>query len=117
MISIFEYQQYREFVRDYYLDQKRRKTGMTYARFSAAAGIRSPNYMKLVIDGEKNLTQENVVRFSRALGLSEAEADYFEALVQFNQAKSTLQREYFEARLKRVRERDSGRRPARRSRG
>jgi uncharacterized protein (TIGR02147 family) len=105
MISIFEYQQYRDYLRDFYLDQKLRKTGMTYVRFSEAAGIRSPNYLKVVIDAQKSLTPENIIRFAKALGLKEHESDYFEALVHFNQAKNLMQREYFEERLQRVRKR------------
>ncbi len=107
MIPLFDYQQYRDFLRDYYLDQKRRKTGLTYSRFSAAAGIRSPNYLKVVIDGQKNLTPENIVRFTRALGLKEHESDYFDALVHFNQSKDPMQRQFFEDRLNRIRTRNS----------
>ena len=105
MISVFDYQQYREYLRDYYLDQKQRKTGLTYSRFSAAAGIRSPNYLKVAIDGKKNLTPETIIRFTRALGMKEHECDYFEALVHFNQAKAPMQREFFEERLLRVKSR------------
>jgi uncharacterized protein (TIGR02147 family) len=105
MISIFDYQQYRSFLKDHYEDQKRRKTGLTYARFSTAAGIKSPNFLKVVIDGQKNLTPENVARFAKALSLKEHEAEYFEALVHFNQAKTSLEREFHEDRLQRVRTR------------
>jgi uncharacterized protein (TIGR02147 family) len=105
MISVFEYQQYREYLRDYYLFQKMKKSGFTYSRFSKQAGIRSPNYLKVIIDGKKNLTSENIVRFAKALGLTELESDYFEALVQFNQAKSAMQRDFFNERLQRVKSR------------
>jgi uncharacterized protein (TIGR02147 family) len=105
VISVFGYQQYREYLRDYYLDQKLQKTGLTYARFSEMAGVRSPNYLKVVIDGQKNLTPENIVRFAKALGLKEQESDYFEALVHFNQSKTPMQRDFFEERLQRVRRR------------
>ena len=108
MISVFDYQQYRDYLRDYYLDQKRRKTGMTYSRFSASAGVRSPNYLKVVIDSQKNLTSENIVRFSKALDLKEHESDYFEALVHFNQSKIPLERDFYEERLNRVKSRYSG---------
>lgn len=105
MISIFDYQQYREFLRDIYLDQKKRKTGLTYARFSSTAGINSPNYLKLVMDGEKNLTSETLVKFAKALKLTPNEADYFEALVHFNQAKTALEREHYQERMGRIKKR------------
>lgn len=105
MISILNYQQYREFLKDFYEDQKSRKTGFTYARFSAAVGLNSQNYYKLVMDGQKNLTSENIIRFAKGLKLSEVEADYFEALVNFNQGGKRLEREYYFDRMKRIRQR------------
>ncbi len=105
MLQITAYQNYREFLKDYYLDEKQRKTGFTYAGFSIAAGLGSPNYFKLVVDGEKNLTPQNIVRFSKAINLNDHESDYFEALVHFNQAKNSLEREYYQDKLKRLKNR------------
>jgi uncharacterized protein (TIGR02147 family) len=108
MVSVFQYMNYRSFLRDYYNEKKREKSGFTYAKFSSLAGIRSPNYLKLVMDGEKNLTSENIIRFSKAIDLKEAENDYFEALVHFNQAKNAMEKEFHQSRLKRIHGRDSG---------
>ncbi len=105
MVALSNYQDYRLFLRDFYLSRKRVDQKFTYASFSRLAGIRSPNYLKLVTTGEKNLTEENVVRFAKALDLSGREFDYFEALVFFNQAKNALQREYYQKRMKVARER------------
>jgi uncharacterized protein (TIGR02147 family) len=111
MISVFNYNQYRDYLRDYYLDQKLRKTGLTYSRFSEAAGVKSPNYLKVVIDGKKNLTSENIIRFSKALEIRAHESDYFEALVHFNQAKKPMERDFFEERLHRAKKKFSGHKP------
>ncbi len=108
MISVFNYQQYREFLKDYYEKEKSQKAGFTYARFSAKAGVKSPNYLKLVMDGNKNLTPANIIRFSKAIPLSEQESDYFEALVHFNQAKNSLEREYYQDRMRRFKMRSKG---------
>ena len=105
MRALVEYQNYREFLADFYADQKGRKTGLTYAKFSALAGIKSPNLLKQVIDASRNLTPENAQRFARAVPLLGDEIDYFEALVSFNQAGRTSQRRFYEERLQRIRER------------
>ncbi len=73
---------------------KKEKKGFTYARFSEKAGIQSPNYLKLVSDGKKNLTSSNIIKFASAIGLNAEELDYFEALVSFNQAKAPQEKEY-----------------------
>ena len=68
----------------------------------------SPNYLKLVTTGEKNLTPENIVRFSKALELDSHESDYFEALVLFNQARESLQKQFYQDRLTRLKARMGG---------
>lgn len=105
MPQVFEYQQYREFLRDYYSAQKSAKSGFTYARFSEKAGLGSPNYYKLVMEGEKNLTGSNIIRFCQGLGLESHEADYFEALVQFNQADEVEIRKHYQDRMTRLKQR------------
>lgn len=105
MPELFEYHQYREFLKDYYEEQKARKTGFTYARFSQKAGLGSPNYFKLVMDGEKNLTAANIIRFCNGMDLDPARRDYFEALVHFNQAKDVEVRKHYQERVLRLRER------------
>ena len=106
MVSVFQYMNYRTFLKDYYEIRKKQRVGFTYAKFSKQAGIKSPNYLKLVMDGEKNLTPENIIRFSRAIELKDEENDYFEALVHFNQARSSMEKDFHQSRLKRIQGRD-----------
>ena len=65
-----------------------RDYGFSYRSFARAAGFSSPNYLKLVIDGQRNLTAEMAARFAQACGLLGSAADYFCTLVAFNQARS-----------------------------
>jgi uncharacterized protein (TIGR02147 family) len=85
-IDVFGYLDYRSFLRDYYIEQKARGRGFSYRVFSRYAGLRSPNYLKLVIDGERNLTEKMALTFARACELAGEESDYFIDLVAFNQA-------------------------------
>jgi uncharacterized protein (TIGR02147 family) len=70
--------------------------------FSRKAGFASPNYLRLVADGKKNLTTSSLTRFSRALGLSEREHDAFESLVMLGQAKTDHERNRYYERLRRM---------------
>ncbi|MEM9190258.1 MAG: TIGR02147 family protein [Myxococcota bacterium] len=56
-------------------------------------GVRSPSHLTRVISGERSLTTAMTQRYSRALGLHGEEAEYFRALVDFNDAGSALERE------------------------
>ncbi len=97
-LEVFAYLDYRAFLRDYYLEKKDRR-GLSYRAFSRRAGLRSPNYLKLVIDGERNLSDEMAARFAKAVGLDGDGAAYFVELVRFSQARTTPERNDSYARL------------------
>jgi len=97
-VDVFAYLDYRAFLRDHYLDRKARR-GLSYRGFSKRAGLKSPNYLKLVIDGERNLTPDMAGRFAKACGLEGDAASYFTELVAFNQARNTSERNAQYARL------------------
>lgn len=90
--SVFEYEDYRSFLRDLYLYLKMEYRYFSYRYFSKRAGFSSPNFLKLVIDGKRNLSPESVIRFVSALKLSKAESDFFSNLVRFNQAASPTEK-------------------------
>lgn len=91
-IDIFEYLDYRAYLRDFYIEQKARGRGFSYRSFSRRAKLRSPNYLKLVIDGERNLTKRMAARFAVGCGLDGEEAEFFVDLVAFAQAKTATEK-------------------------
>jgi uncharacterized protein (TIGR02147 family) len=90
-VSVFDYLDHRAFLRDYYLERKRQR-GQSFRSFSRRAGLGSPNYLKLVIDGDRNLSDRMAVRFAKAAGLSGDAADYFVELVRFGRATTSAER-------------------------
>lgn len=97
--DVFQYLDYRAFLRDYYVDRKTHGRGFSFRAFSRRAGLRSPNYLKLVMDGARNLTPEMAARFAQACGLKGEAASYFLDLVAFNQAQGATERNAAYARL------------------
>jgi len=90
------YTDYRQFLRDFY-EYKRAlsKSSLrpySYTTFAASADIKSPNYLKLIIDGQRNLSREMAVKFARAVGLGKEDTEEFLALVDFTQAVDPLER-------------------------
>lgn len=63
-----------------------------YAVFSASADIKSPNYLKLIIDGKRNLSPEMTLKFAKALGLGKEQSLEFQLLVEYNQATDPAER-------------------------
>ena len=99
-VDVFRHADYRAFLRAYYEQGKRSKRGMSLRSFSRRVGLRSPNYLKLVIDGARNLTPELALRFAEACALRGEAIDYFCTLVLFNQAKTAKERDLHYGRLK-----------------
>jgi uncharacterized protein (TIGR02147 family) len=103
-VNVFEYLDYRIYLRDYYQFCKANEYGFSHRAFSRRAGLRSSNYLKLVMDGERNLTPEMADQFAKACGLQDQAADYFSELVAFNQATTAKERNRCHERLTRFKQ-------------
>ena len=101
--DVFRFRDYRAYLRALYTHRKQHDYGFSLRAFSKQAGLRSSNYLKLVMDGDRNLTADAASKFAGACGLKGQAADYFCELVSFNQAKSAEERERVYARLRRFR--------------
>lgn len=100
-VDVFRFRDYRAFLREYYERNKQRKGGYSLRAFSRGAGLRSPNYLKLVMDGARNLTPAMALRFAETCGLNGESIEYFCELVAFNQARVARQRKLHYERLER----------------
>lgn len=102
-VHIFEYQDYRQFLRDFYSAQKAKSRAFSHRSFCKRAGLSSSNYLSLVMKGERDLSSEMAPRFAKACGLAKREADFFCDLVAYGQAKTTDEKQRWHERLARFR--------------
>jgi uncharacterized protein (TIGR02147 family) len=98
-VDVFRFRDYREFLAAFYAHAK--AAGSSYRGFARAAGLGAPNYLKLVIDGKRNLSKEMAGRFAAACRLNAESTEYFELLVAFNQADNDAERNVLHERLSR----------------
>jgi uncharacterized protein (TIGR02147 family) len=103
MPNIFEYQNYRTYLKDYYSEQKARKKRFSYRYFSEKAGVNSASFLYYIIENKRNLTGSSILKISQAIGHSREEADYFENLVFFNQAKTINEKTHFYSKIIEIR--------------
>lgn len=93
MPDIFKYLDFRHFLKDFYQKKKEKKgSSFSFRSFARDAGLSSPNFLKLVMEGKRNLGLKGIVQFAKALRLNKQETTYFENLVHFNQASSDAER-------------------------
>ena len=98
-ISVFQYLDYRQFLREWYEAAKASRASFSFRIFSKKAGFTSPNFLKLVMDGKRNLSEESLVKFALALRLNKQESEFFRNLVFFNQAKTHEHKDLYYHRL------------------
>ena len=91
--DVFHYLDYRAFLRETYEHKKAQGRGFSYRSFARRAKLGSPSFLKLVIEGQRNLSLEMAGRFASALGLEGDAADYFRVLVELNQAEDSAARD------------------------
>src|SRR3954468_24344934 len=88
MPNLYAYLDYREFLKDYYQERKTASSVFSYKSFANKAGFKTKSFLKMVIIGKKNLSEESLQKVAKALKLDAKATSYFEDLVAFNQAKS-----------------------------
>ncbi|MBN1577429.1 MAG: TIGR02147 family protein [Chitinispirillaceae bacterium] len=96
MISIFNYTDFRKYLTDYYEDRKKDEPRFSYRFLTGQGGINPGNFVKM-LKGERNFSLAASIKLAHALKMNKRERDYFQAMVQFCQAKNHQDKKrYFE---------------------
>lgn len=82
---------YRRFVGEWIAARQRLRPSYSYAVFARFAGC-TAGHVRNVVRGERDLQPPVLEGFIRALGLTEPEADAFDLLVRFSQARTDAER-------------------------
>jgi uncharacterized protein (TIGR02147 family) len=99
MKKIFDYLNYRCFLKDYFEEQKSKNRCFSYKYIANKAGLRSRSFIHEVVSGKKNLSKDSLFALGKALGLSAKAFAYFEDLVAFNQTDDHEQKNHFFKKL------------------
>lgn len=86
--SLFDYWNYREYLRDFFDRSKAANRNFSHRYVNAKLGVKSSSFFLQVIQGKSNISPSMRQRFLELLKLSGREAEYFESLVQYNQAET-----------------------------
>lgn len=99
-LNIFDYTEYRKYLSDYYHFMKEQTSFFSHRYFMNKAQIKSPNFLKNVMEGKRNLSRKSIYKFALALGIDKKETEYFYNMVQFEQSKSSEKKQYYYDRMK-----------------
>jgi len=91
---IFNYLDYRAFLRDLCAAGKKRNPHFSYRYVSEKVGIRSGGFFSWVLQGKRNISDRLALDLARFFRLGKAQGAYFEQLVKFNQAATHEERRH-----------------------
>jgi uncharacterized protein (TIGR02147 family) len=87
MKSVFEYLDYRDFLKDFYEEKKSEHSFFSYRLFGSKVGL-DASYLAKVLIGQRHISNGSIGKITAFCGLREREADFFETLVHFVKARS-----------------------------
>lgn len=93
-LNIYEFIDYREYIKEYYLYRKSLNKGFSYRVMSRQMGFTSPNYIKLIVDGDRHISLKSLDKLLKGLHLNQNETKYFKHLVNFAKCKETDEKEF-----------------------
>jgi uncharacterized protein (TIGR02147 family) len=97
MIDPFEYLNYRKLLKDLYEERKAEHSFFSYRYIAQKVGFTSAGFFTNIIQGKRNISPEYIFKFAEVFKLKKGETEYFELLVNFDQAKDhSRKRFYFE---------------------
>lgn len=102
-LDIYSYTDYRQFLEDRLGELKKENPKFSQRYLCRRIGLASNSYLKMIIEGSRNLTDAVFRKLTDALGLTLEETSFFYNLVRFGQAKNTIDREEAFKQLRRSR--------------
>ena len=99
MISIYDYFDYREYLRAHYADRKKMASWFSYRYIAGKVCMDHSSVVKMY-KGHRHLDETRIEKFVEICDLNKKEAAYFEILLHFNKSQSKEKgRHYFEKLL------------------
>jgi transcriptional regulator with XRE-family HTH domain len=97
------YEDYRLLLRDLYEVRKRKDRHFSYRFIARRAGFKSVGFFSQIVHGNTDISQSTLLRLAQVFDLTGEDLERFEALVWWNQAKTSLEREHFHRRFESLR--------------
>jgi len=95
MKTIYDFEDFRIYLKYYYDNKKKKNPNFSYRVFSRVAQISDHSLYQQIVKGNRKLSPKMLEKFKIGLGLDKMEAKYFSALVNYNQNDDEQKKETF----------------------
>jgi uncharacterized protein (TIGR02147 family) len=93
--SVFDYFDYRRCLDDFYRYRKSLNSRFSHRSFALKAGYKSSGLFIQLVKGKLNLTRKMLPGFVKAMGLDDAQGEYFSLMVHFTHAQNAVARQHW----------------------
>ena len=107
MVSIFNYLDYRDYLRAIFESYKMERRSFSHRNLARRLKLAAPGHILFVIQGKRRLTESVAMRLIDYLKLGKREADYLLFLITYANAKDSAEKQYAFERLSALRRRSS----------
>lgn len=101
---IYDYLDYRMFLGDFIAYKKSKNRNYSYRFWAKSCGFSSPNFIKLVVEGKRNLSNESINKVADGFSLDYKARDFFESMVLMNQASCHKEKDRYYRKMLAVKE-------------
>jgi uncharacterized protein (TIGR02147 family) len=99
MVNVFEFTDYREYLKAYFEDRKKTDGKFSHRWLARRLDLSTSNFIMLVMQGKRNLNAGLCLKISEVFKHSSKETAYFENMVHFAQAKSPKEKALYFSRM------------------
>jgi uncharacterized protein (TIGR02147 family) len=99
MVNIFEYTDFREYLKAYFKDRKIADPKFSHRWLAGRLDLATSNFIMLVMQGKRTLSPLLRSKISEVFKHPRKEAEYFENMVNFIQAKSGKEKDLYFSRM------------------
>lgn len=99
MVTIFDFTDYRAYLKTYFEDRKKSDPKFSHRWLAGRLDLATSNFIMLVIQGKRNLNSGLCLKISEVFRHSRKEAEYFENMVNFIQAKTSKEKDLYFSRM------------------
>ena len=90
--SIYHFIRYRHYLQHWFDEKKQENSRYSHRLFSRLMQQSSPCFLRDIIDGRRNITNQHLERFEKTLGLDDDEFSFFIDMVTLDQSKDDDER-------------------------
>jgi uncharacterized protein (TIGR02147 family) len=94
-MEIYDYSDYRQLLSDLYKERKEKDAKFSYRFIALHAGFKSAGFFTQILQGKSNVSMRTAISIAEVFRLRGQEMDYFENLVQFNQAETQADKQHY----------------------